>query len=97
MAAEEKNKEYYEDLYGQGYMSSYDEDVWEYCCQALSINYRVADPILGKGFLDLFDERKLALIVRATIALPDILEVISKKKITSPVSIPVGLGTSAGE
>ncbi len=55
------------------------EDIWEFCCTALSLNYRLADPILGHGFMDLLDERKMALIVRATIALPDILEVIEKK------------------
>jgi len=65
------------------------EDLWDYCCLALSINYRVCDPIAGHGFLDLFDDRKMILIAMATIAFPDILEVIEKKKVTSPVSTVV--------
>ena len=51
-----------------------------YCCMALSLNYRVMDPIVGDEYLDLFDDASMANIVRATIAFPDILTVIEKKK-----------------
>lgn len=64
-------------------------DLWDYCCEALSLNYRVCDPIIGYGFLDLIDDRDMARIALATIAFPDIYEVIEKKKNTSNVSIGV--------
>lgn len=72
-------------------------DAWDYCAMAMSINYRVASPVLGRGFLNLLDERSLAQIIRATLSMPAILEVIEKKNLTSPSSIHVGLSTEPGD
>jgi len=72
------------------------EESWEYASRALSINYRVCDPLVGYGYLDLMNEMHMVMIIRATIALPDIIDVIKKNKIDSPVLIPVGLNTDDG-
>jgi hypothetical protein len=73
------------------------EDCWQYCCQALSLNYRVVDPLVGSGMLDLFDDRKLMLVAMATIAFPDILETIEKKNVVRPVSVRVSANMTFGD
>jgi hypothetical protein len=62
-------------------------DAWDYCCQALAINYRVTPEIVD--FLGLLNDAAMRNIVKATIDLIAILEVREQKK-TDDLSIVVG-------
>ena len=61
---------------------------WDFCCQALSINYRLAPSLVS--LLGLIDDDTMSAIVKAAIDLPVLLEVKREKK-RERVGIPVGL------
>lgn len=62
------------------------EDAWDYCCEALSINYRVTPEIIDA--LKLFDDQKMLAVMMQTVELVEILETQGQKK-TEKLRIPV--------
>lgn len=64
------------------------ENTWAYAAKLLAINYRVGDWIMGHGFLGLVGEKECVQILRASISLSNILEIVDQKK-SAPVSIPI--------
>ena len=64
------------------------EDVWEYCCDGLATNYRVCDPADWQGIPGPARRTEDGADRASHLSMPDILEVIEKKKITSPCFHP---------
>lgn len=62
------------------------EDAWEYCCEALSINYRVTPEVIDA--LKLFDDQSMIAVMMQTVELTEILETQGQKK-TEKLRIPV--------
>ncbi len=65
-------------------------DTWDFCCQALAINYRLDPAIVS--MLGLIDDDFMANAVKAAIDLPVLID-CKKKDVAATVSIPLGLST----
>ena len=65
------------------------DEAWSYCCEALSMNYRITPEVVN--VLKLFDDESLADCMKATVDLPILMQVRAEKKSTDIVITPVTL------